>query len=272
VETAAGPLDARWTLGPDGDWWQTEYPVKGADDLPAALAVAQARAYVLDELALERVGEMVGDGGVVVLQLPKRPFSELLHDFLGWGEGLAYLGDAEVQRILIALEGKLQNLVQEISQLPGEIVLSPDNLDGQYIPPRYYDKYLRDSYRLTMRMLHRHEKRLVVHVGGPMRHLLAPLAEAGVDGIEGVAGPPQSNASLAEARALAGPGITLWGGIPQDFLMEARSWGEFEEAVQGAVEEARGDGRAMVGVADRVPTMAELERLEALPEMIREMG
>ena len=39
------------------------------------------------------------------------------------------------------------------------------------------------------------------------------LAEAGVDGVEGIAGPPQSDITLAEARQLAGPGITLWGGI-----------------------------------------------------------
>ena len=29
-------LTARWTLGPEGDWWQAEYPVKTIDDLAAA--------------------------------------------------------------------------------------------------------------------------------------------------------------------------------------------------------------------------------------------
>jgi len=28
-------MRASWVLGPDGDWWQAEYPVKTADDLPA---------------------------------------------------------------------------------------------------------------------------------------------------------------------------------------------------------------------------------------------
>ena len=27
TETSAGTLTARWTHGPDGSWWQTEYPV-----------------------------------------------------------------------------------------------------------------------------------------------------------------------------------------------------------------------------------------------------
>ena len=32
-ETAAGTLTARWSLGPNGDWWQTEYPIKTLEDL-----------------------------------------------------------------------------------------------------------------------------------------------------------------------------------------------------------------------------------------------
>src|SRR5512147_3220660 len=31
-ETSAGVLTSRWTLGPDGDWWQSEYPVKNSAD------------------------------------------------------------------------------------------------------------------------------------------------------------------------------------------------------------------------------------------------
>jgi hypothetical protein len=47
-ETSLGDLVARWVLGPDGDWWQVEYPVKSAADLPAALELVKARAYTLD--------------------------------------------------------------------------------------------------------------------------------------------------------------------------------------------------------------------------------
>jgi hypothetical protein len=92
----------------------------------------------------------------------------------------------------------------------------------------------------------------------------------GVDGVEGVAGPPQGDISLAQARQLAGPGLVLWGGIPQDFLLEARDRGEFEAAVAGAVQEARGDNRMILGVADKVPVDAELGRLEAIPSLVKQ--
>jgi hypothetical protein len=268
VETKAGRLQTRWSLGPDGDWWRVEYPVKSKKDLPAALELVKARSYSLDDTAVERTRAMVGEDGVLALELPRRPFSELLHEILGWSAGLALLDEPMVLEMLIALEGRLQSLVHEIMALPGRIVLAPDNLDGQFISPLAFERRLRDSYRLTARMLHRNGKHLVVHVGGPGRHLLAPLAEAGADGVEGVAGPPQGNSPLAQAREVAGPDLILWGGIPQDYMFETRSWEEFEAAVGEAVAQARGDGRIILGVADRVPVQAELDRLRALPELI----
>jgi hypothetical protein len=268
IETQAGRLQTRWSLGPDGDWWRVEYPVKSKEDLPAALELVKARSYSLDDTAVERTRSMVGEDGLLALELPRRPFSELLHEILGWSDGLALLDEPMVLEMLIALEGRLQSLVHEIAALPGHVVLAPDNLDGQFISPRTFERRLRDSYRLTARMLQRNEKHLVVHVGGPARHLLAPLLEAGADGVEGVAGPPQGNSSLAQAREIAGPDLLLWGGIPQDYLIEARTQEEFEAAVSEVVAQARGDGRIILGVADRVPVQAELDRLQSLPALI----
>jgi len=53
--------------------------------------------------------------------------------------------------------------------LPGEIVLSPDNLDGQFISPRMFKKNMADSYRRTTQVLHEQGKCLLVHVGGPVQ-------------------------------------------------------------------------------------------------------
>ena len=62
--------------------------------------------------------------------------------------------------------------------------------------------------------------------------------------------------------------MTLWGGVPQDMLIAEREEAEFEAAVQSAREQAAGDGRMILGVADRVPPDAELSRLRRLVEMV----
>jgi uroporphyrinogen-III decarboxylase len=176
--------------------------------------------------------------------------------------------EAEVETLLELLDDKLQGLVEELCRLPGATLISPDNLDGQYISPDLFEKYLAQSYRLTHKMSKQAGKDLVVHVGGPMKHIVSLLAEAGVDVIEGVSGPPQSDLPLDQARQLAGQELTLWGGIPQDWLLKATAIEAFEDGVEQVVEAVLRDGNAILGVADRVPVAAEVDRLQRLQAMV----
>ena len=268
--TPAGALTERWTLGPDGDWWETEHPVKTPDDLRLLAQIITARRYVMDTAGLEQLHSEVGDDGVVALQLPRRPFSQVFLEWLGWSDGLLLFFDAQelVEDVVAVLEDKVQTLVAQIVSLPGQIVLSPDNLDAQFVSPAFFKRYLAASYRRTADLLHAHDKVLLAGTGGPARKLLAPLAAAGVDGLQGVSGPPQSDAALAEARPLAGPAFTLWGGIPQDALLPHFDQQHFEAIVLQAAREVNADPRAILGVADVVPIHADLARLQAIPSLI----
>jgi len=76
-----------------------------------------------------------------------------------------------------------------------------------------------------------------------VRRLLPLLATAGVDVVEGLPRPPQSDATLAEARAAAGPDLILWGGIPQDLLLAEHDQTEFEAAVKVAAAQVAQDSR-----------------------------
>jgi len=262
----SGTLAARWTRGPDGDWWQSEYPVKTADDLAAALQIVQARRYVLDP---SRAGK---PGAAPVLELPLRPFSDILHTLLGWSEGLMIMLEEPeaIGRLIGELEAKLQALAVELVRMRPALVLSPDNLDGQFISAAAFDEHMRESYRKTADTLHAAGARLVVHVGGPIRGLLQGLAASGIDAIEGICGAPQSDAGLAEARRICGPGLTLWGGIAQDCLLAARDEKSFELEMARAIAEAAADGNAIIGVADKVPVEAFPERLERIARRVRE--
>lgn len=276
--TRVGALTARWSLGPDGDWWQTEYPVKTVEDLPAALAVIAAQHYRLaaPEAPSGAAKAPTAAGApqptvITALELPMRPYADLIHTMLGWSEGLMLLkgeGRPIILEMLALLEEQLAQLTEAVAALPGAVLLAPDNLNGQYISPRVYREHVAESYGRTAQAAHSHDKRLVVHAGGPMRKLLPLLAESGVDVIEGIASPPQGDASLAEARAAAGPGLILWGGIAQDYLLLAREQSEFEAAVQEAARQVASDDLTILGVADRVPVDADLARLQAIPRLI----
>jgi hypothetical protein len=270
--TGSEVLQAKWVRGPDGDWWQAEYPVKSAEDLAPALALVEARRYTVDGSALAAARSTTGPGDLLALELPMRPYSELFHNFLGWAEGLMMLLEQPeaVQHLLDALESRLRDLVVRVAAMPADLALSPDNLDGSFIPAAMCEEHLAPSYRRTCETLHAAGKRLVVHVGGMCRGLLPGLAGAGVDAVEGVCGAPQSDASIAEARTLCGPGLTLWGGVAQDLLLPATGGDVFERGARTALAEARANGPVVLGAADRVPVGAAPDRLAALARMARD--
>jgi hypothetical protein len=270
-EAPDGTLTERWALGPDGDWWQLEYPVKELGDLPAARAVIEARTYELDARGAAATASEIGDAGIPALEIPMTPYSDMLHTLLGWGEGLLLLsgeGRELLMQMLAVMEDKRQEVVSQVAALPGTIVLAPDNLDGRYLSPGDFRTHFSGSYRRTADVLHGNGKYLVVHAGGPFKHLLPMMADAGVDGIEGISGPPHGDATIKEAREAAGPELTLWGGIPQDFLVKTYSEEQFERAVREAARQATGDSRVILGIADRVPVDAEFVRIKAAARII----
>ncbi|MGD2058817.1 MAG: uroporphyrinogen decarboxylase family protein [Anaerolineales bacterium] len=266
---AGHTLSASWILGPDGDWWQTNHLISTPDDFESAIALAASISYRVE---WGETGDARGDSpAILAIELPKSPLSALLHDYLGWGEGLLMLGDheQEVDRLLAALETNLRGLVKKCADVPGSVLFCPDNLDGQYISPDMFARHLAPSYIETSNAAHAAGKSLCVHVGGSMKRLLKPLAEAGVELVEGVCGPPQSDVPLPEARARAGSDLILWGGIPQDWLLEATPAEIFEDGVAEVIDHAMKDGKTILGVADRVPVAAHVDRLETLGELVR---
>ena len=263
-QTPEGSLTARWELGPDGDWWQTEYPVKEAADLALVARVIQSMRYELRSNLPEGASDEV-------IELPLRPYPELLHTFLGWSEGLVIaLEEAEIIAGLVDLmEDKHAALVQDLLGLPQTAFLSPDNLDANFISPGIFENYMAAGYRKTTEALHAAGQTLTVHLGGCSRSLLAALAACGVDCLEGICGPPQGDASIAESRVLAGAGPLLWGGLAQDYLLPSCTEEDFRSAVSTALEEVQADGGSILGVADRVPLDAVFGRIEYLARQIK---
>ena len=259
-----GSIMARWNMGPDGDWWQTEYPVKDASDLALVERVIRAMRYELPD----EVPDCNSDD---VIELPLRPYSDLLHSFLGWTEGLMIaLEEAEIIAGLVNLmEDKYAQLVDELLGFPQTTFLAPDNLDANFISPGIFSNHMAAGYRRSSEALHARGRTLTVHLGGNTRSLLAPLAACGMDCLEGICGPPQGDASIPEARSLVGPDTILWGGLAQDYLLPSCSDGDFNQACAVAIQEVQADGRSILGVADRVPPDAVFDRIEYLARLVQ---
>ena len=266
--TSSGELKSHWTLGPDGDWWKDQYPVKTEEDLRGVLEIAEALEYVCKPGLFEKAAEEAGAGGLAAIELPMNPYSELLHNFLGWTEGLMYTFDFPdlINKILQVLGDKYGRLAEEIAGLETDLVYFPDNLDGMFISPPVFEEHLQPVYSAVSEKLHGSGKHTVVHLGGMGRNLLAGLAASGIDCIQGVSGPPQSDADFSAARQATGNATVLWGGIPQDFVLSTHPIEELEKSVNNALKYAETDPRIIAGVADKVVPQADLDRLKLIAD------
>ncbi len=267
--TKSRVLTEIWSLGPDGDWWQTEYPVKDEDDLDAAEEIIGAMRY---RPKLSSPLEVEPNPGIIdVIQLPKTPYSDMLHTMLGWSDGLMLMMSEEDRLVglLEVMEERRNELIQNLSSgFSRAIFLAPDNLDGQFISPGVFRNRLEASYRKTCDALHRSDNHLLVHIGGISKHLLPLLAGSGIDGLAGISGPPQSDSTLEEARKATGPDITLWGGIPQDYVMPMHDLSVLLESIEQAKAFADSDIRTIIGIADHVPVDAEFSRLKEISDRV----
>jgi hypothetical protein len=267
-QTSRGVLTARWIVGPDGDWWQSEYPVKTEADLGPLDEISAGLSYQLASTKIEEQIENVGENGALAIELPMRPYSFLLHSFLGWTDGLmlAMMNEERITEHCGVIETAQHELEVRLATLPGRVLLSPDNLDASFLSPSVFEREMSDSYTRLAALARDHGKATTVHIGGMIRPLLGALSDTGVHCLEGICGPPQSDASLSEARSQTNDRTVLWGGIPQDALLDGYDRAQFEALVGETRKEAEAAGNCIVGIADRVPVEAEVERIEWIAE------
>ena len=268
ITVAGKTLTSSWTLGPDGDWWQAEYPAKSVEDLETVRNYVERRNFVPDLQAFSSVKSELAERGIVAIELPAEPFAWLMLEIIGWSEGLMLLMDAEeiVKSIIEISRKQIVSLVENLSaSTSGEIFFSSDNLDGQFISPSYFDDFLAEGYRDVAGTVKKRGGFLLTHCGGPAGRLLGPLNEAGVSGVAGICAPPQGDTSLAEARERAKE-LALWGGIAQNYLLPTDSTEDLDRSIDDAISFSGTDPGVIIGIADHVPLEADPDRLRRIAE------
>ena len=258
-------LTAVWSIGPDGDYWQTEYPVKSAEDLAIVAKYLDRR-----KLSYSPSQTSAESDTVEIIELPSRPFAWFMLELVGFSEGLMILMDAETEvlDIIAKAEADLSELISTICAAnPGSILLSPDNLDAYFISPGYFETYLAASYDGLATIADEHDCCTVVHAGGPVAGLAPLLADSRIDSIVGVAEAPQGDAGIKQIRELTQERIVPWGGIPQDFLLPQTKESDAIDGARRIASEARDSGAALLGIADHVPIEADIDRLATIASL-----
>lgn len=94
-----------------------------------------------------------------------------------------------------------------------KVLMTMDNLDTNFYPPPYFEKYCVPFFRRLTDLCHASDVKVFSHACGQVRELLPLCADCGLDGLEGVTPPPLGNVELYEAITLTGNRFICNGGI-----------------------------------------------------------
>jgi len=121
--------------------------------------------------------------------------------------------EAEVREICKLHEESQLDLVHQIVEAGVPVVMSMDNLDTTFHPPRYVEQYSASFYQRAAEICHRHKALFFIHACGNQKANLPLISSLGVDGLEGVAYPPLGDVQLEEAFEKTRDDFIITGGI-----------------------------------------------------------
>lgn len=176
--------------------------------------IIRGRKWEFSSQEYNKYRRSVHSGGVVVAGEVYSPL-KLLHLLLGPVNTTYMLMDfpERAEAILKMHEMAQLELVRQIATAGVPAIMSMDNLDTMFHPPRYVEKYSASFYEKASRICKELNSRFFIHACGKQKDNLKLISSLGVDGLEGVAYPPLGDIQLEEAMKLTGDDFIITGGI-----------------------------------------------------------
>jgi len=179
------------------------------------------------EESYARLIAALGDDGVYVHAFNPSPLQTLLEYDMGLVNAYALLADypEEFSELLAIMHSRR---VQEYEicarRMPCEAFMPVENTSTTMISPDIYEKYSLPHIRDLVDIMHRHNKKVILHMCGLIRDLLPLIKQTGADGINALCEPPIGNTPFETALDELGDDIIIWGGVVDATLFNSPSF------------------------------------------------
>lgn len=176
--------------------------------------LVKARRWKFKKENLDLIQNKVGGEGIVIAGEFFSPL-KMLHFVMGPIQTVYFLMEQPVlAKELIAMHEEAQlDLVRQSMENGAKVIMAMDNLDTMFHPPDYVEKFSASFYEKASSICHASGARFLIHACGNQKENLELISSLNVDGLEGVAYPPQGNVELAEAMEMTSDKFIITGGI-----------------------------------------------------------
>ena len=270
TRTTAGELT---TVGQPAGFttWHLEKMFKGPEDYPALLAYASDVEVVPSYEPFLKMSELKGGDAVMRGAVGLEPMQLIIHHWMGvetfaveWMERRD-----EVLKLYDALVEERRKTYPVLAASPCQHFNYGGNVTPEVIGEARFREYYLPHYEECCGVLQPAGKLVGCHFDANTRAIADAIAETSLDYIEAFTPAPDTDMTLAEARA-AWPGKALWINYPSSVWL--RSDEAMEEVTVDLLKQAAPGNGLLIGVTEDTPEGRLFPGLHAVNRAIREHG
>lgn len=271
--TPKGELYSEYTYVKEANtWFLTGHPVKGIEDIPAAIAWYQDLEVVSRINEANEQIEQLGEDGLHLALLgiySKSSYQFLLEHVIGT-ENLIYLGmdyPDELRELVDVIAAQNRKTVEYTVESKIEMCISWEDSSTTNLSPALYKEYIAPEITEWNTLLKQAGKGYVQHACGHIRDLLVPMSEQGICAVESITPPPTGNVTIEEAVKKLPAGVGLIGGIePVQLLNDSIE--ELEMYAEKLCRVMKGRGFILAN-SDSCPPGVEYEKFVRLARLVK---
>jgi len=228
------------------------------------------------ERSLKQMEERIGDRGIYVHTIGPSPVQQFLQYETGVTNFYYLLQDHReemAEALNVVHNVRLQEYEILARRTPAECVVLVENTSTSMISPKVYEELSLRQISDFVDIMHKHNKKAILHMCGGLKKLLPVIKETGLDGINGVTPPPVGDTSFNDVLDEFGEEFIVLGGIFDPSIFQKREvskkeiWNALHEIYTPRIRQAH---FLLWPGADGIPT--PLARFYAIRDWFKENG
>jgi len=244
--------------------WQHEYMFKSPDDYKALLFLIKDEVYEPNYEAFVQGEKDFGEDAICRANLGPEPLQTLISG--GYMDTSRFCIEWMDRRddILVlydALVEKRRQVYSLVAQSPASIANYGGNVVPEIVGLKNFQEYYVPHYNEAAEIMHQHGKLIGCHFDANCKLLAEAIAGTGLDYIEAFTPAPDTDMTLADARA-AWPDKVLWLNFPSSVHLRGNA--EVEQATIDMLNEAGGIEGLIMGITEDMPPHRWQESCQAI--------
>ena len=245
-----------------------KFAVETLDDLKILTALVKRQQFraTLDRFA-EGVAE-VGNRGEPTQFAGSDGFTDLIKFWSGLLSAYYLFTDysAEMDAYMEACWEREERELEELFKLPCRLFNLGDHTTNEFTPPRTIERYCLPRWQRISKKIGERNCFVHSHWDGNSRHILKYLKPSGLQAVEALTPEPMGDMSLEMIKEAVGEKLVVLDLIPAIFFLPEFPKQKLLEFTERVIEMFA--PRLVLGVSDEISQRGEIDRIEAISELI----